>query len=356
MVEDIWYGGLDPEMDYVLPDAPGDPEMREGVSLWLFEENGEFALPRVGLDAVGGQWNSRRCDMNVAFGDGRVLRQSKHMPAVSPKGADGRDRVLGAGSLRFECLEPFRKWRVSFEEELYEGSVEEQIRGDFRLFADNAPDVSHALVPVKFEAELTMAAPAWTQDYRGDALDRLSEGDRIDAGLMGYGWRIEQTFNAVGELVVGGEARGFKATGDRIHRQSVRPMGAFRGHCWQAANFPDGRAFGLCIYPPREDGSTYNIGYICQDGRMYPAKARGDQAAWLRKIMPSGDDVAVELESELGITRIEGVTALSTFHMANPGMKGMNNQQGGVRYTWDGVSAYGMIERSSPAELCEVQA
>jgi hypothetical protein len=34
----------------------------------------------------------------------------------------------------------------------------------------------------------------------------------------------------------------------------------------------------------------------------------------------------------------------------------MNNQQGGVKYTWDRQSTYGMIERSSPAELCRIPA
>jgi len=70
--------------------------------------------------------------------------------------------------------------------------------------------------------------------------------------------------------------------------------------------------------------------------------------------MPDGDDVSLELESELGISRIEGVTTLATFHLGNPGVNGMNNNQGGARYTWDGQSTYGMIERSSPADLCKV--
>ena len=30
----------------------------------------------------------------------------------------------------------------------------------------------------------------------------------------------------------------------------------------------------------------------------------------------------------------------------------MNNQQGTVRYTLDGMTTYGMIERSSPSDLC----
>ena len=85
---------------------------------------------------------------------------------------------------------------------------------------------------------------------------------------------------------------------------------------------------------------------------MVPARAT--KIPFLSKIMPRGDDVSLELESELGTTRIGGVTELCTFHLGNPGVNGFNNQQSGVRYTLDGMSAYGMIERSSPADQCIV--
>ena len=123
---------------------------------------------------------------------------------------------------------------------------------------------------------------------------------------MGFGWRIEHLFRGQGVLKLDGETREFKAMGSRIHRQSVRPMGEFRGHCWQSAVFPDGRAFGYIAYPPRADGSTFNEGYVYQDGKMYPARAT--KIPFLRNIMPQGDDVSLELESELGVTRIDGVT------------------------------------------------
>jgi hypothetical protein len=32
----------------------------------------------------------------------------------------------------------------------------------------------------------------------------------------------------------------------------------------------------------------------------------------------------------------------------------MNNHQGGVRYSWDGMETLGMIERCSPAALTKV--
>jgi len=353
MDEDIWYGGLEPELDEAMfAERPENPEMRESASIWLFEENGEFAIPRVGIEAVGAEWDSHRYDCNMAFKGGRILRQSTLGTTHSAMGPDGRNNVLGAGGLRFECVEPFRKWRVGFEDTIYESTIEEQIRGNFRIFCGEEIDASLKRTEVKWEVELTMVTPGWTQDFRPDKLEGLSEKEKIDAGLMGFGWRVEHPFRGKGELTIDGVTRSFKCLGSRIHRQGVRPMGAFRGHCWQEALFPDGRAFGHCTYPPHEDGSTYNNAYIYQNGKMYFGKSKG--APFLRKIMPEGDDVSVEIETELGTTRIEGSTTLSTFHIGNPGVNGMNNQQSGVRYQWNGMTTYGMIERSSPSELCSV--
>lgn len=353
MSDSDWYGGLEPDLDCsMLSERPENPELRESASVWIFEENGDFALPRIGIEAVGADWDQHRYDCNMAIRGGRILRQSKRGPTMSTKGPDGRDSVLGAGGLRFECIEPFRKWRVGFEDEMYESTVQQQIADNFRVYCDQEIDPKLKRTPLKWEVELEMATPGWTQDFRPEKYEKLSEAEKIDAGLMGIGWRVEHTFRGEGELTLDGETRAFRCTGNRIHRQGVRPMGAFRGHCWQAALFPDGRAFGLCTYPPREDGSTYNDAYIYQNGRMYRGTCRNP--AFLRRIMPEGDDVAVEIETELGLTRIEGRTALATFHIGNPGVNGMNNQQGGTLYSWDGVEAYGMIERSSPADLCEV--
>jgi hypothetical protein len=350
-----WCGGLEPELDgTMISSRPDDPELRESASVWIFEENGAFAFPRIGLEAVGRIWENHRYDYNMAYADGRILRQSTHAATLPTTGAGGRGTVLGAGGLRFECLEPFRKWRVSLDDTPYESRIEEQIAGRFRVFAENAIDPAFRRTPVRLDFELTMAAPGWTQDLRPEQLVGMTEQEKTDAGLMGFGWRVEQLFRGEGELTIDRRTRGFRAVGNRVHRQSVRPMGAFRGHCWQAAVFPDGRGFAYCAYPPREDGTTYNDGYIFQDGRMY--RARATKIPFLRNIMPRGDDVSLELESELGLTRIDGVTTLGTFHIGNPGVGGMTNNQGGARYTWDGQHAYGMVERSSPAALCRVVA
>jgi hypothetical protein len=356
MDEDIWTGGLPPRLDYMLPEKPSDPEMRESASLWLFEEGGAFGFPRHGLEAVGKVWDNHRIDCNFAFADGRVLRESTRAQTRSPIGSDGRSNVLGAGPLVFRCIEPFRRWAVTYDGEPFEGTVQQQIARRFAVYADAGP-YSFPRTSLSYEVELTMIAPAWVQDYRTEMLHGMSEKARVDAGLMGYGYRIEQLFRGEGILTLDGVKRDFKAVGSRIHRQSVRPMAAFRGHCWQSAVFPDGRAFGYIAYPLRPEESEedrYNIGYLYQNGRMYPARARG--MPFLRRIVPRGDDVSVELITELGVTKIDGSTELSTFHLGNQGVNGFNNQQSGVRYRLDGMTALGMIERSSPADLCTIEA
>ena len=57
------------------------------------------------------------------------------------------------------------------------------------------------------------------------------------------------------------------------------------------------------------------------------------------------------LESELGTTRIEGETVVSTYELALPEYPDFPVlSQSGARYTWDGEETYGMMERSSPPD------
>ena len=85
------------------------------------------------------------------------------------------------------------------------------------------------------------------------------------------------------------------------------------------------------------------------EGGLIPAKVL--EAPWLTQVLPGGDDVSCVLESELGITRIEGRVEFATFEMGLPEYPQFPILfQGGVRYTWDGEETYGMLERSSMRE------
>jgi prepilin-type processing-associated H-X9-DG protein len=338
-------GGLAAEKDLVLPGQPEHPEMRESVSVWLFDEAGAFAFPRGGIEAESQSWDERLLQANFAFADGRVMSGAGRGTAPSAIDSDGRATVIGAGPLRLRCVEPFRRWTMQFDGAVRDGHVAEQFDGRFKA--------KTATTPVRLDAEMTMATPAWVQEVSADT-SKMSAQDAANAQAMGLGYRFEHHFRAHGTLTVDGRTREFRGTGTRIHRRSIRRLEGFSGHCWLSALFPDGRAFGCLAYPPR-DGQTeysYNDAVVYQDGTLYPARIVN--APFLRRLVFEGDDVSVELQSALGRTRIEGVTALSTFRVGNPDIGGLNLQQGGARFTWDGQTAYGMVERSSHESLTTI--
>ena len=49
-------GGLAPVHDLVFPARPENPDMRESTSIWLYEENGAFGFPRLGIEAEASSW------------------------------------------------------------------------------------------------------------------------------------------------------------------------------------------------------------------------------------------------------------------------------------------------------------
>lgn len=331
--------GLKADQDMVFPEKPDNPDMRESISVWMFDDQGRFGFPRSGIEAEAHRWDNRMVQGNFAFPDGRILNGAGDGPAHSPFGPDGKPSVLGAGALAYRCVEPFKRWVMTWDGPVVDSHVKNQIT--------NTVDRS-TKTHVKLEAELVSAAPAWTQVTDDKEAN-------LEAMLMGYGWRFEQLFRAKGVFEVDGKRHDFTGTGLRIHRQSVRKLEGFYGHCWQSAVFPDGRAFGYCAYPKKADGSgQYMDGFVYEGGKMYPAVAVSPP--WLSRIQPVADDVSVEMEYEKGRWRIEGATAFSTFRVNNPDMPGFNLQQSGARYTLDGQSAFGMIERSTVGELTVIDA
>ena len=340
MDDESWCGGLAPHYDYMLPGKPEDPAMRESASIWLFEENGEFALPRVGIEAIGANWENHRVDMNAAFPGGRALVETGGMHAShSPIAEDGAPRILGSGPLRFEVIEPYRRWRINYDGQPVETTTDAMTQGTI--------DRSHT-TPMKWDVEIEMITPCWVQDNTPERLVGLTEREMDDARSMGLGYRMEHQFRGEGTLTLDGKTRHFKAVGNRIHRQSVRPLDGFRGHVWQTAVFPDGRAFGYIAYPPAEDGSTYNEGYVFMDGKMHAAAATTIPWLTAASLTTEGQDNSLEIAWEHGSARISGKGMLNTFKVMHDGeMAGFALNQGSTRYIWDGQEAIGMIERST---------
>lgn len=75
------------------------------------------------------------------------------------------------------------------------------------------------------------------------------------------------------------------------------------------------------------------------------------EAPWLDRLVPNGEKITCVLESERRTVRIDGQTAMSTFIVMPPEIGGgLQLSQSIVRYTWDGQSGNGMLERSTTAQ------
>jgi hypothetical protein len=330
-------GGLPDARELLFAGRPPTEGMRDAVNMWVADDRGEVGFPRFAVEALAPDWDNHEVMLSVGFGDGRIYRLWDKFPSMPSIDADGRATVLGAGPLMFRCVEPFEEWTAEFHGQAIESSTGAQIEGN----------LDGPLVDLEFEIRATMAVPPWTQGTLfPEAAEMLAHS--VEGKLMG-GPRYEQLFRAEGSVTVGGNKQSFRGTGLRIRRQGVRDVAEFWGHSWQSALFPSGKAFGYIAYPPPPDGhETYNEGYIfAGTGELIPAKVV--EAPWLRKLGTKGQDVSVVLESEdLGITRIEGETVISTYlvgHLDYPKFPVLS--QCTVRYRWDGEETYGMLERSS---------
>ncbi|MFV8817582.1 hypothetical protein [Haliea sp. E17] len=332
-------GGLDPGLDYFLPGPPEHPGFRDSASLWIMNDDGEIAFPRITIDAVGEDWEHPRIQINAALADGRALRVWSGEAAHAPFDERGLAAIRGAGPLRFQCLEPLRRWRVSFAGQALQTTSAAQL-GDLR---------DGETVDMAFDVEARMAAPPWLMG--GMTAEAARKMKSADAGALMGGLRYEQLCRLQGRASIAGREYPIAGTGMRVRRQGVRNMGAATGHCQHSALFPSGRAFGAIAFAPGADGSqSFNEGFVYGgEGALSPARVLS--APWMTQLGLAGEDASLVLHTPLGEIAIAGETMLSTFDHHLFEMAGNSVlHQGVARYTWDGEETIGLIERCTLRE------
>ncbi len=326
--------GLDPDFEWFAAERPSDPQVRDSATLWIMDEAGALAFPRVTFDAIGESWATPWVQLNFVDRAGRTLRLWSQEPGSADRPDRGRSTARGAGPLRFECLEPFRRWTIAFDGQVRQSTTAAQMAGK--------PDGAPCDLAFRFEAE--MAAPPWLMG--GMTAQATREMKAGDAGALMGGVRYEQLCRVTGWVTVDGETRQIKGTGMRVRRQGVRNMGAAIGHCQHSALFPSGRAFGAIVMAPGPEGpEAFNEAFLF-DGRGRQIPARVVKAPWMRRLVEKGDDASLVLDSAEGTVRIEGEVLSSLFdhhlfEMADTSVL----HQGTARYVWDGEEAIGLIER-----------
>jgi hypothetical protein len=335
-------GGLDPSADLMEPNYPkDDPLYRESVSMWLFDDAGAIQFPRFLIEDVPGEPSRRLVFYNIAFPDGRAVVEWGDAPAVSMLDDHGRPTVYGVEGMAFRCVEPFRTWTASLRGEMTDTTCADLLQG---------PPAGRR-VRVEFDVETTSVVPPWVMGrFSGDTARVIATGAQ-DSLFMGRGFRYEQLVLARGRCRIGGETYRFSGRGLRVHRRSSRNGAGFRGHVWQTAVFPSGKAFGLLAFPPAPGGGPHVSEAFYFDGRTMHA-AEIDSLHWLTEARPGPQEVGLRLRTatrELLIDAEVYATNFSTARMAahSPASDPMLQQQGCARYRLDGEEAFGMIERSN---------
>jgi hypothetical protein len=338
-------GGLSPEREFVFARPQTIPGMQDGVNWWLWDDAGQFGMPRFAVEAVAPDWANHQVLLNFFEPNGHLLRNWTTGPAHPVIGPSGNAVHFGAGPLSFDCLEPFHRYRATYDGDAMSGTFDEMARPAF---------ATDKRAPLEFTVECETAAPPWVQGSLSmDAKERMARGT-VEGNFMG-GDRLEQLCRVSGRLTYNGTERSFKGGALRIRRQGVRNITGFWGHCWQSALFGSGKAFGYIAYPPRPDAQpSYNEGFVYfGGGKLIPA--RMVTAPWLKDFRFSGEDVSLELQTVDGKSyRIGGE---SFGGMPSIGQIGSNFPplfQSIVRYCWDGEEAFGMMERSNLPERVDI--
>lgn len=330
-------GGLNPELEHFLSVRPDDPDMRDSATLWIMDESGALAFPRVTLDAIADDWGHPWAQLNMVMRDGRALRVWDRLADPVARGlAGGVSR--GAGSLRFECLEPFRRWSMAFD------GLAQQSTTTLRM----AGRTGGGEIPLAFRFDAEMTAPPWLM---GGMTAAAANAMRSAGGAWMGGLRYEQLCRVTGWVRIDGVEHRVTGSGMRVRRRGVRNMAQAPGHCQHSALFPSGRAFGANAFWPAEDGSqTFNEAFlIAENGERIAARL--SEAPWMTRLEGPGDALSLMFESPHGPVRIEGLSLLKTFdhhdfEMADTSVL----EQGVARYVWDGEETIGLFERCTLRE------
>jgi len=326
--------GQEPAADYpVLTQPAGQRGFGENYAFWIHDDaTGIQINGHLNTNEDIGAYGLRIARLSVLFPNGRTY-------LLHHTGGGSDDTSVAGGSLRYRCVDPFRRWTCEFDGVMNDVTIA-------RTFTSSAPlDCPH--VHARFRIDTEMVAPAWLQGS-------FTEGGLGPVkGFIG-GTRYEQLFRASGELRVGEEAFPIEGFGNRTHRMGVRELAGagdgprMLGHVWAAAAFPGGSGFALQSYPTDGGKLAWAEGHVVRNGALVPVEVVC--VPWLCSYQPSGEQFRIVLRARDGeIFEVTGET-LATFNgimlpAATPAEQ-VPLFQSCVRYRFGGETAVNMLERS----------
>lgn len=328
-------------------DPRRESALRESTGQERFSENLMFALsdPALGLSMWLhlGSWPDDfdlwedYIQLHLPGGAGTLWARSyARVPA---------DQRPSGPNLRAECLEPWRRWRLTFDGIVTRSPVEELRTGAAR---DGAREV------LRFDLELTMAGPVWDAHASAES----THGGGSMAEQVWAKDHYQQLYTVAGTITLDGKVQPFAGSGVRDHSRGQRGLRTdqFAGHALISALYPGGRGFGMQRVWNPQGRVTLDTAFVYIDGR-YEFASVIECPRLGRELRYAGEQLELVLRSELGEHRLTGEVLASGFiSFDNSGM-GLSigarpdNPDGYfvpafARWEWDGEQAIGLTERS----------
>jgi hypothetical protein len=329
-------GGLPDERDFIVTECPDVANWSENMIFALYDPEADLGM-WLHLGTVSGKWTmwEDRVLVMLPGSEGAIsLRAYTH---TAPE-----RRPAGPG-IEFRQLEPWRRWRVSFDGFGLFTPQEEMLRG----VARDGPGR-----PFSVELEVECVTPAW--DAR--TATQLESG----AGAMeGQEWaseHYEQLLRATGTFDLGDGERSFAGFGWRDHSRGPRThktLSDWGGHFILGCVYPEsGRAWGCSRYYRSDGLITLEGGYVFENGGF--EHVRVVDGPRLLELKHEGETMPIVLDHPGGPLELEMRCDQALWTSMQRSLAVGKDLDGiGLMYvlnygrcTWDGETGYFYSERS----------
>lgn len=286
---------LDPAAEFPLPSCPDVPFWAENMLFTPYDPTRNIGM-WLHLGTVPGTWEMWEDQVIITLpDDGGVLTMWAYHrtdPARKPAGAN----------LRFECLEPYRRWRITFD--------------GFCLhtpFEQIATSVVHDgdKIPARVELDIDMATPIWDAHTAAE----VETGQGAMAEQQWASEHYEQLYRARGTVRWGDHEVDFDGAGWRDHSRGPRTgasMSNWRGHVIAGCLYPEsGRAWGLSRYWAPDGSITLEGGYVVESGVL--RHTRVAEIPSLGTLQVAGEKLPFALDWDGGRLDVTAVTKTGAF-------------------------------------------
>ena len=331
-------GGLPASKEYVVAEKPTEPFWSENLLFALYDARNDLGF-WLHLGTVPTEWAmwEDRVLMCLPGDQGILSMWAYHytVPERKPAGAN----------LAFRCIEPFKRWKVTFD-----GFAQHITNVD--MAAGLAPDSLRKRLVLDIDIEC--ATPVW--DAHTSAHSAGGKGEMKEQGWAKE--HYEQLYRATGVVKVDDAEYALEATGWRDHSRGPRGGGGgqpWGGHVIAGCLFPSGKAFVFSSYW-RPDGhiTLSGAGIIGADGVFHHAEVLNPPR--LADLQMSGERLPIHLRWEGGEVRLEMETRRSIWTSMQKRLAVGKDLSGpGLMYVlnfgpceWDGEVGQVYIERSDP--------